>query len=160
MAAATDISLTLTVAGSLEAFDADAQATFKSNLAARLDGISPSDITLQVSAASVRVVATISAPSEAVATAALSDLSQLASSTDALSAALGVTVEAVEEAPALIAPPPPLLASPPPATPLISTFTSALAHAEDTMASESVLVEMAITGGGSLFALALVGGSR
>ena len=102
MAAATDVSLTLTVAGPLEAFDADAQATFKSNFAAQLDGISPSDITLQVSAASVRVVAAISAPSEAVATAALSDLTELASSADALSAALKVTVEAVEAAPAMV----------------------------------------------------------
>ena len=157
--AAAAVAITLTVAGTLEAFDVDAQATFKSNLAARLDGISPSDITLQVSAASVRVVATISAPSEAVATAALSELTQMASSTDALSAALGVTVEAIEAAPALIAPPPPL-ASPPPASPLISTFASALAHAEDTMADDSILVEAAITGGGTLFALALVGGSR
>jgi len=103
--ATTDISLTLTVAGTLEAFDADAQASFKSNLAAQLDGISPSDITLQVSAASVRVVATVSAPSEAVATAALSDLRELASSVVVLTVALKVTVVAVvavEAAPAMV----------------------------------------------------------
>ena len=50
----------------------------------------------------MRVVATVSAPSEAIATAALSELTELTSSADALSVALGVTVEAVEAAPAMV----------------------------------------------------------
>ena len=93
-----ELSLTLVVAGTLDAFDSSA---FKASIAAQLSGISPSDITLQVSAASVRVVVTISAPSEAVAIAALSVLTQLAASTEDLSTALGVDVEVVESAPAL-----------------------------------------------------------
>ena len=99
--AGATITLTLTIATSLEGFDSTAQSEFKANLAARLGGVSPNDITLQVSAASVRVVATIAAPSEAVANAALSELKQLATSTESLSVALGVTVEKVDSVPVL-----------------------------------------------------------
>ena len=96
------LTLALTITTTLEAFDAAAQTTFKANLAAQLDGISPSDITLQVRAASVGVVATISAPSKAVGNAALGTLQSLAASTEALTTALGVPVEKVDAAPALV----------------------------------------------------------
>lgn len=144
------ITLTLTIAGALEAFDDGARAAFKSSLAALLDGISPSDITLQVSAASVRVAISIFARSEAVANSALSDLKQLATSTDALSAALGMAIEAVVEAPAL---PKPVLLP-------IDTFEAALRRAEDMLANDGILVEVAIIFGGILFTLGLTFGSR
>lgn len=96
------LTLALTITTTLEAFDAAAQTTFKAKLAAQLDGISPSDITLQVRAASVGVVATISAPSKAVGNAALGTLQSLAASTEALTTALGVPVEKVDAAPALV----------------------------------------------------------
>ena len=100
--AATTVTLALTIATTLEEFDASAQAAFKVSLAAQLEGISPEDITLQVRAASVSVVATIAAPSETVGTAALSTLQSLAASPEALTAALGVPVEKVDAAPQLV----------------------------------------------------------
>ena len=67
-----------------------------------MDGISSDDITLQVSAASVSVVATIAAPSEATGNAALITLQSLAASPEALTTALGVPVETVDAAPQLV----------------------------------------------------------
>ena len=86
------ISLTIVIAVTLQDFHEDAQAAFKARLSAQLDGVSPANITLQVSAASVRVTATIATSSASVADAALDELTSLTSSTEALSAVLGLTV--------------------------------------------------------------------
>ena len=53
------------------------QAAYQNNLASLLTGVEPADIALTVTAASVRVVSeiSISSPSEAATSAALSDLS-------------------------------------------------------------------------------------
>ena len=53
------------------------QAAYKTNLASLLDGVEPDDISLSVTAASVRVVTEIgiSAATEAVANAAVAELS-------------------------------------------------------------------------------------
>ena len=92
------ISVTLIIAGTLDDF---AQDAFKANLAAQLDGISPADIELKVTAASLRVTAIITTRDESVGSSALNTLNSLAESTETLSAALGVAVESVEDAPAL-----------------------------------------------------------
>lgn len=93
------------VAGTVAGFDRD---LYVANLAAQLDGVSPSDISLQVAAASVRVVATITPPTAAIARSAFATLQ--AASLVELRASLAVTIEAVE-APILTA----LPASPSPA---------------------------------------------
>ena len=90
--------MTLIIAGTLDDF---AQDAFKANLAAQLDGISPADIELKVTAASLRVTAIITTRDESVGSSALNTLNSLAESTETLSAALGVAVESVEDAPAL-----------------------------------------------------------
>lgn len=95
------IRFTLLVAGTVDSFD---QITFKASLAAQLEDISPAEITLKVSAASVRVAATINTLSAAVGEAALGTLTTLAASTDSLSAALGIAVVGVESAPVIAAP--------------------------------------------------------
>ena len=82
----------LQIAGTVEGFD---EAAFRNNLSARLDSISASDITLQVSAASIRVVVTIILPSAAVANTAMGTLTELASSVEDISSALGVAVESL-----------------------------------------------------------------
>jgi uncharacterized membrane protein len=82
----------LQIAGTVEGFD---EAAFRNNLSARLDSISASDITLQVSAASIRVVVTIILPSAAVANTAMGTLTELASSVEDMSSALGVAVESL-----------------------------------------------------------------
>ena len=53
------------------------QAAYQTNIASLLSGVEPADIALTVTAASVRVVSeiSISSPSEAATSAALSDLS-------------------------------------------------------------------------------------
>ena len=96
---AATIHLALLIDTTLEGFDA---AAFKASLAAQLDGISPQDITLQVTAASVRVVATIAAPSVAVGNVIISTLQSLAASPATLTAALGIPVEEVVTAPMLV----------------------------------------------------------
>jgi serine/threonine protein kinase len=101
-ATSATITISLTIATTLEEFDATAQDAFKASLALQLDGISPNDVTLQVSAASVSVVATISAPTEAIGEAAVGKLKSLAASPDDLTAALGVKVVTVDAAPAMI----------------------------------------------------------
>jgi len=60
-----------------------------------LDGVAPSDITLVVSAASVRVAATIAMPSFALADAALQTI-QVRFRLAMLDEALGVTIESME----------------------------------------------------------------
>ena len=113
------VSCTITISGTVEAFDADA---FKSALATTLgNGITAQDISLTVASASVRVDARIAAPSSAAATAAESTL--VTSSVSSLSSSLGVTVEAV----AAVATTTELVrASPPPVT---STDPTAVADA-------------------------------
>ena len=143
------ITLALTLTTTLEEFDASAQTAFKANLAAQLDGVSPEDITLQVTAGSVRVVATIGVPSEAVGNAAVGTLQSLAASPEALSAALDVTIESIDKAPELTLP---LLS--------ISTYDSALRHAESTMASDGIIIEVAVILGGILFTIGLTFSSR
>ena len=79
------MELTLTAAGTVEAFDA---SRFKARLAASV-GVTPADISLAVAAASVRVVATIRVAAAAAATGVASTL-QVGPS--ALSELVGVTV--------------------------------------------------------------------
>jgi len=113
----TQVVLQATVAGTVETFDADA---YKGNLAVEL-GVSTDEITLNVSAASVLVVATIRPTSVALA-AVESAAAELSQSAD-VSARLGVEVEQISEpvvttvvldAPS---PPPSLPPSPSPAPP-------------------------------------------
>merc|ERR1712086_455716 len=54
----TEIYLVMTLAGTVEAFNSQAQRTFKVNLGASI-GVEPAAITLGIIAASVRVAATI-----------------------------------------------------------------------------------------------------
>ena len=78
----------------MQDFDSDG---FRTNLAEMLPGVSPSDIELNVTAASVRVVATITAQNATAAVGLVAALSDPAlNSTSALSAALGVTVLSVQ----------------------------------------------------------------
>ena len=79
------VELTLTAAGTVEAFDA---SRFKARLAASV-GVPPADISLAVAAASIRVVATIRVAAAAAATGVASTLQVDPS---ALSELVGVTV--------------------------------------------------------------------
>ena len=90
--AVTQVVLQATVAGTVEAFDQDAYAT---NLAVEL-GISTDEIALDVSAASVLVVATIRPTSAAQLAAVESAAAALSRSPD-VSALLGVEVVAISE---------------------------------------------------------------
>ena len=85
------LTLVTVVAGAVDTFD---QASYKRALSALLDGVAPSDIVLAVSAASVRVTATIVAPSFEVSDAALATLSALSS--QELSSALSVQISSIE----------------------------------------------------------------
>jgi hypothetical protein len=75
------------VAGDVASFNA---AAFKASLAAHLPGVNEADISIEVSAASVTVTATIAAPAAQTVAA----LTALAADTDLASSTLGVTVEA------------------------------------------------------------------
>lgn len=107
----------MTVAGTVEDFDALA---FTEGLAASI-GVPAARISLDVSAASVSVVATIRVADAADAAATAAAIDDAIVDTAALGTALGVTVEAIE-APAfatIVLPtpsPPPQAATPPPAT--------------------------------------------
>jgi len=82
--------VTLEVTGTVQDFDGDA---FRINLASMIDGVAPSDIELNVTAASVLVIAKITASNTTAANqivTALSDATR--NSTETLSQALGVTV--------------------------------------------------------------------
>ena len=100
------VTFVATVAGTVEAFDT---AGYKTKLATFLGGgVTASDITLTVTAASVKVTAEIVSSSAATAAALSAKIDS--SSTAALTSALGVTVESklaasVEQK--LVAPPPP-----------------------------------------------------
>ena len=87
------VELTLIAAGSVEAFD---QAGFKTRLAASLD-VEPDAFTLTVTAASVRVIASMDAVDEVGAASVISALANHASNTSALSDLLGVSVESAAE---------------------------------------------------------------
>lgn len=89
----------MVAAGSVDSFD---RGAYKVSLATTLDGVSPYDIELEVSAASIRVTTTVRTASAAAADAALSTLTTIASSPAALSTALGVTVEEVVAMPATV----------------------------------------------------------
>ena len=86
----TEIGLVMTVAGTVEAFNRRAQHNLKLNLAASI-GVEPAAISLSVSAASVRVAATIRVVENATSNVAAS-VQLLSSNTTALSLATGVTV--------------------------------------------------------------------
>jgi hypothetical protein len=108
----TDVSLEMTVPGTVESFDA---ANFKANLAASI-GVPPAAVTLTVTAASVNVVASIKVTENA--TGVVASVKALASDSSALSKAVGVTIESVA-APtfsvrAILAPSPPPPPAPPP----------------------------------------------
>jgi hypothetical protein len=93
---ASSVTFAVVVAGTIEAFD---ETSFKAALAANLEGVNAADITLGVSAASVRVDVTVRAPSVAAATSTRETLATLVASPSTLSAVLGVTVESVPEPP-------------------------------------------------------------
>ena len=108
----------MTVAGTVETFDAD---NFIVHLAASI-GVKPAAITLNVTAASVRVTATIKVVENA--TGVVTSVRLLSSNITALSLALSVTVESVDPPTvsmlAVVAPsppPPPPPPSPPPPSP-------------------------------------------
>jgi hypothetical protein len=84
------ITFTATVAGDVDSFN---QTAYTQSLARMLTGVSASDISVTVAAASVSVTASIVASTTEVGDSALSVLS--ASDAATLSAALGVTVTAV-----------------------------------------------------------------
>jgi hypothetical protein len=112
---ASQVELSVTLAGTVEEFSRD---DFRRNLAALL-GVQQADISVNVTAASVRVVSTLATTNRSFASAARDTLA--AASTQSLSVALNVTVEAVDE-PLLewitIAAP-----DPPPAPPPYATWT-------------------------------------
>ena len=88
------VQLALTVRGNVESFNRD---EFRTGLAASV-GVSPHDISLEVTAASVNVVANIALSSgddEASSMDVLRSLTALASNATALSAAVGVEVESI-----------------------------------------------------------------
>ena len=98
----------MTLAGTVEAFNSQAQRTFKVNLGASI-GVEPAAITLSIIAASVRVAATIRVVGNA--TAVVESVQLLSSNITALSLATGVTVESADSptvvVKALLAPSPP-----------------------------------------------------
>jgi len=106
----------VTLAGTVETFDA---ANFTLHLAT-LVGVEPAAITLNVTAASVKVAATIQVVGEAASVVA--SVQALANNASALSLAAGVTVESVDlltvSVRVVVAPsPPPPSPSPPPPSP-------------------------------------------
>ena len=98
----------MTLAGTVEAFNSQAQRTFKVSLAASI-GVEPAAITLSVIAASVRVGATIRVVENA--TDVVESVQLLSSNITALSLAVGVTVESADsptvDVKAVLAPSPP-----------------------------------------------------
>jgi len=102
------ITASFTVAGDVSSFN---QNAFRDALATQM-GVSPSAITLSVTSASVAVTATIVYPTQGAAQNAATTLAH--TSTATLSAALGVTVQAVANiAPTSVAVTMPSLAPPP-----------------------------------------------
>ena len=106
------VTFATVVAGTVADFD---QTAYKNNMASLLTGVSPSDITLTVTAASVRIVSEIITTDQTVASEAATTIESYTPTT--FSQALNVTVEAVE-APTVVvetveASPPPLPKTPP-----------------------------------------------
>ena len=120
----------LTVQGTVEDFD---QARFQASLGAYFK-VSPADISLDVSAASVNVKATITFADASAAGSVVDAMQDLASNLTALSAAVGVTVEGASDpvvsqvvflAPSPPPPSPPPSLPPPSPSPLACTSTFA-----------------------------------
>lgn len=95
------ITFAIIVAGGIEDFDSH---SIRMKLASLLDGVTPPDISLHVSAASVRVTVTINVATATDADADVAKLLELAASPEKLSAALGVTVEEMADAPHRVEP--------------------------------------------------------
>ena len=127
----------------MSSFDATARQAFKESLAAYIGGnVSAPNITLDVTAASVRVSATFAVPSASLAESTADKLN--GESTADLSTALNVTVESQPEvtvsAYKAIAPSPPLPMSPPPqpSGPPSPPIDAALANLADELATHTV----------------------
>ena len=112
------IAVSFTLGVSVDSFDATAQLTFKIDLAAQLDGVSASDIQLTVEAGSLVVAVRILAPDAGGGIDALITALSSEQSINALSVALGYSIETVSaprvESVAFAAPSPPPLVPPSP----------------------------------------------
>ena len=116
-----EVSFTATIAATVETFD---EAAYASNLATELN-VTVADISLAVTAASVRVVATVrvaaasaAATSAAAAAVETAIAALVAAPADVASDRLGVTVEQIEEPiTAIVVVQTPLLPPPPPSAP-------------------------------------------
>merc|ERR1719149_73114 len=110
----TQVEMQLAAQGTVEDFD---QAGFQASLGAYLR-VSPADISLDVSAASVNVKVTITFADSSAARSVVDTMQGLASNLTALSAAVGVTVEdatgPVLSQVVILAPSPPPPSPPPP----------------------------------------------
>ena len=137
------ITVTLIIEGTSEDFDAD---TFKINLAAQLPGVSSDDILLSVVPASVRVTATILSSNIEARNDAFVTLTSLVGSATALSSALGVTVERVEEVPRLTR-------EAPNVTNTNSTVSKQVASGQDASISITIIAIMAAIGGSAILIL-------
>ena len=157
------VKFTATVDGTLETFN---QNAYRANLAAMLgDGMRQSDITLQLTAGSVTVVATISPPTLNSAKSTLSTLTALTAASNAtaiLSTGLGMTVASVappvltfalKVSPEAPPPPPPTPSppepSPPPPVPPVPFLPGELSGLTDDAAASSgvntVLLSVVLT---------------
>ena len=147
------VELTLTAAGTVEAFDASG---FKASLAASV-GVTPADITLDVAAASIRVVATIRVAAAASASGVASTLQVAAADPSALSELVGVTVLSAAAPVVLVR----LVAvAPPPALPPASEDLETSAEQVDLGGQEiegTVLLAIAVGVGVPLGGLLLCG---
>lgn len=132
------IDFNAVIAGSATDFD---QNAFKATLSTTL-GVQTSEITLNVTAASVRVEADIVATTTSHKDAIFALLVPLEANTSAASALLGVQVEAVETVTSSVVttspPPPPPPASPPPVDAAVALTVIAA------VASSVVVIAMAI----------------
>ena len=119
----------LTVQGTVEDFD---QARFQGSLGTYLK-VSPADISLHVSAASVNVKSTITFADASAAGSVVDTMQDLASNLTALSAAVGVTVEGASDPVVsqvvFLAPSPPPPSPPPPSPPPLAAIPFAAAVA-------------------------------
>jgi hypothetical protein len=112
------VLVTFTIAGDISSFNATAQLAFRTRLASQFSSVTADQISLNVTAASLSVAASIVVQSTAAASAAANTLNTM--SLTNLTSALGVTVQSVTSATVIIltfpapSPPPP---SPPPLPP-------------------------------------------
>ena len=147
------VELTLTAAGTVEAFDA---SSFKASLAASV-GVTPADITLVVAAASVRVVATIRIAAAAAVTGVASTLQAAAADPSALSELVGVRVLSAAAPVVLVrlvavAPPPAL----PPASEVLETSAEQADPGGDEIEGAVLAIAVGVPLGGLLLCVALV----